>query len=89
MFIDVTLTSEEILERLKLVMDGIQIYTVDGKPIPVPPEAKADVYNYMMENIKSGKLTMPSIRTFVNILKVRMSNSSAWQRMARYILMAL
>jgi hypothetical protein len=73
--IDITLKASDVLLRIKSIMKKIMPEATE--------EAKEDALKYLQDSIEEGKKGEDvNIRTFLNAVKMRMSGSSNWKRLA-------
>jgi len=72
--IDITLKAEDVLLRIKSVMDKLMPNTTDA--------IRKDAFKYLQKTVKEGKKEEGvNIRTFLNACKMRMSGSPNWERL--------
>ena len=77
--IDVTLSRDEMFERIELIMDDIN--PGDGS---ADKTMKVEVLEYLKEASDAGDMGYPSMRTFVAGLEVRMSGLPRWKELLKY-----
>ena len=77
--IDVTLSRDEMFERIELIMKDIN--PGDGS---ATMEDKQEVLKYLKEESEAGNMGYPSMRTFVAGLEVKMSGLPRWKSLMAY-----
>jgi len=77
--IDVTLSRDEMFERIELIMKDIN--PGDGS---ATMEDKEEVLKYLKEESEKGNMGYPSMRTFVAGLEVKMSGLPRWKNLMAY-----
>jgi len=77
--IDVTLSRDEMFERIELIMKDIN--PGDGS---ATMEDKEEVLKYLKEESEKGNMGYPSMRTFVAGLEVKMSGLPRWRNLMAY-----
>ena len=77
--IDVTLSRDEMFERIELIMKDIN--PGDGS---ATMEDKEEVLKYLKQESEAGNMGYPSMRTFVAGLEVKMSGLPRWKSLMAY-----
>jgi hypothetical protein len=81
MFIDMTLTSKQVFERIEGIMDKLSA----PNSFDITIETKREVLEYLQEQIASKKMKYVSIRTFIGALGVASSGDPEWKRLLKYM----
>lgn len=76
--IDMDLTTDEIFARIESILPHL------GKK-DVPLEAKREIFDFIKQHTKSGKLESPSIRTYVGAEDLYSSGIENWRELMEYI----
>lgn len=81
MFIDMTLTPEQVFDRIDSIMDKLS----SPNSMTVTHETKLEVFEFLKEQSASGKMKYVSIRTFIGALGVASSGDPEWKRLLKYM----
>lgn len=81
MFIDMTLTSDQVFDRIEGIMDKLSA----PNTMDLGTEIKREVFDHLKEQSASGKLKYVSIRTFIGALGVASSGDPEWRRLLKYM----
>ena len=84
LFIELKLEAKEIFERIKSILPKIVLTDGEGKAHAIHSVAKEEVYNFLVKEYRGGRLPNISIRTYVNMLKVRASGNPNWTKFLKY-----
>lgn len=81
MFIDMTLTPEQVFDRIEGIMDKLS----SPNSMEVTHDTKLEVFEFLKEQSASGKMKYVSIRTFIGALGVASSGDPEWKRLLKYM----
>ena len=81
MFIDMTLSSDQVFERIEGIMDKLSA----PNSFDITVETKREVFDYLKEQIANKKMKYVSIRTFIGALGVASSGDPEWKRLLKYM----
>jgi hypothetical protein len=81
MFIDMTLTSKQVFDRIEGIMDKLAA----PNDLALDDGIKQEVLEFLKEQSASGKLPYVSIRTFIGALGVASSGDPEWRRLLKYM----
>lgn len=81
MFIDMTLTPEQVFDRIEGIMDKLSA----PNSMDLGPETKREVFDFLKEQSATGKMKYVSIRTFIGALGVASSGDPEWKRLLKYM----
>ena len=81
MFIDMTLTPEQVFDRIEGIMDKLS----SPNSMQVSHDVKLEVFDFLKEQSASGKMKYVSIRTFIGALGVASSGDPEWKRLLKYM----
>lgn len=79
--IDMSLSSEQVFERIELIMDKLSA----PNSMDLTKETKVEVLDFLKEQSSSGKMKYVSIRTFVGALGVAASGDPKWKSLLKYM----
>lgn len=81
MFIDMTLTAEQVFDRIEGIMDKLSA----PNSMDLDAETKREVFDFLKEQSATGKMKYVSIRTFIGALGVASSGDPEWKRLLKYM----
>ena len=81
MFIDMTLTSQQVFDRIEGIMDKLSA----PNSMELTTDTKREVFDYLKTQSASGKIKYVSIRTFIGALGVASSGDPEWKRLLKYM----